>query len=237
MKTTALCVAFAFVLTVAPCLLAAEPDVIEFDSIVKAAGVEYQFYAAPDDQRTEWWAKVIPGSRWIPAGSAPEFDKYITVSPPKRKLKNGDYIRDEVVAKGWDATLKTFYITLLVKPENPIRVYAREIPGALPAKPMSEKHPPAAPILHSDCKILDIVEDGRLWVVAGKVGLAIFDMPRGGIAARYIVGLPGSKLDVTAYKAKPISLAGRTWRATSPDAASIMITPTEILLANVVEER
>jgi len=180
---------------------------------------------------SNWWAKEVPVSGFVPADENPDFDKYMSMSAPVRKGKDGKFVTDEVTAKGWDKTLRTFYMTLDVKSENPIRVHIPEIPTKLPAKGIKPKKEPEVMLLHSDCKVLEVI-DGELLEVSGKVGLAV---SMGTIG--YIVGLPGSRLDVTAFTEKSLPLAGRKWRATSKDRAFIVITPNGILLENVSEHK
>jgi len=180
-------------------------------------------------QIKNWWAKGVPGSGWVPADENPDFDKYIAMSAPMRKGKNGEFVVDEVAAKGWDKTLRSFYMTLEVRQENPIRVSIPEIPSTLPANAIAAKNKAQFPNLHSDCKILDVV-DGKVLEATGKVGLAVSMETLG-----YIVGLPGSRLDITGFTDKSLPLAGRWWRARSSQQAYILITIDEILLVNVEE--
>lgn len=185
--------------------------------------------AEPDTETATWWTKQVPSSGFVPADENPDFDKYMAISAPVRKGKDGKFVTDEIAAKGWDKTLKTFYMTLEVKPESPIRVGIPEIPSTLPARAMTAKDERIASQLHSDCKVLGIA-DGKVLEVTGKVGLAVSMGTMG-----YIVGLPGSRLDISVFTNKPFPLAGRQWRAKSAQRAYMLVTSAQILLVGVEE--
>ncbi len=158
-------------------------------------------------ETAKWWAKQVPSSGFVPADENPDFDRYMAISAPVRKGKDGNFVTDEIAAKGWDKTLKTFYMTLEVKPESPIRVAIPDIPSTLPARAMTAKDERNPSRLHSDCRVLGVA-DGKVLEVTGKVGLAVSMGTMG-----YIVGLPGSRLDISGFTSKPFPLAGRQWRA------------------------
>lgn len=182
--------------------------------------------AEPDAETARWWIRQVPSSGFVPAGENPDFDKYMATSAPVRKGKDGKFVTDEIAAKGWDKTLKTFYMTLEVKPESPIRVGIPEIPSTLPARAMTAEDERRASQLHSDCKVLGIA-DGKVLEVTGKVGLAVSMGTMG-----YIVGLPGSRLDISGFTNKPFPLAGRQWRAKSAQRAYMLVTSDQILLVD-----
>jgi hypothetical protein len=202
---------------------------------------------AASKNQVAWWAGDVPSSGFAPADANPDFDKYLVVSAPIRQAKNGDYVSDDVVAKGWDKTLKTFYMTLDIKPDNPIRVQIPGVPSTLPIKTITpcttswwkfwvprcgQETEPSAAGLHSDCKVLDVV-DGKVLDVTGKVGLAVTVGTSSTLG--YIVGLPGSRLDVSGFADKPFPFAGRQWRAKAGKEAYIVVTPEELILKNVEE--
>lgn len=176
-----------------------------------------------------WWSAQVPSSGFVPADDNPDFDKYMTIFPPMIKGKSGAYVKSEVVAKGWDKSLKTFYMCLQIPQDNPIRVGVPKIPATLPVKKLAEKPKSADSRLHSECKVLDTV-DAEVMEVSGKIGLAVSMGTMG-----YIVGLPGSRLDLAAFTDKTFALAGRKWRATSKEEAFILVRTDTIQLFNVTE--
>lgn len=191
-----------------------------------------------------WWAEEVPRSGFVPAEDNPDFDKYMAISAPVRQGKDGKYVSDEVVAKGWDKTLKSFYMTLDIKSDNPIRVHIPGVPSTLPTRTITActgswwqfwkarcgtEPEPAVVGLHSDCKVLDVV-NGKALEVTGRVAVAV-----AGPTIGYIVGLPGSRLDVSAFADKSFPFAGRQWRAKAGTEASIVVTPKNLILKNVEE--
>jgi len=184
-----------------------------------------------DATNTTWWKGEIPHSGFVPADENPDFDKYMTMGAPMRKGVNGGFVTDKVVAKGWDKILKSFYMTLQVTAENPIRVHIPEIPSTLPSKTITGSSELVPTHLHSDCKVLNVIDE-KLFEATGRVGLAV-SMP----TINYIVGVPGTRLDLTAFTDKPLPLGGRNWRASSKERAFLIITTNMILLENVSEQK
>jgi len=170
--------------------------------------------AEPDTEKATWWTKQVPSSGFVPADEDPDFDKYMAISAPVRKGKDGKFVTDEIAAKGWDKTLKTLYMTLEVKPKSPIRVGIPDIPSTLPAREMTAEDQRRLSRLHSDCRVLGVA-DGKVLEVTGKVGLAVSMGTMG-----YIVGLPGSRLDISGFTTK---------------RAYMLVTTDQILLVGVEE--